>query len=78
MSAAASSTVALRHLGDRLAATCGLEAVVDMSLASLDELFGHGSALLLVYQSDLDRLVTMASRGYDPAASAPRSPSGRA
>ena len=65
VSAAASSTVALRHLGDRLAATCGLEDVIDTSLASLDELFGHGSALLLVYQSDLDRLVTIASRGYD-------------
>ena len=44
------TTIALSHLGDRLASTTGLEAVIDTSLDSIDELLGHGSSLLLVYQ----------------------------
>jgi adenylate cyclase len=42
-----------------------LEAVIDTSLDSLDELLGHGSSLLLVYHAELDRLVTLSSHGYD-------------
>ena len=57
--------LALRHLGDRLASTNGLEAVIDTSLESIDDLLGHQSSLLLVYQAELDRLVTLASHGYD-------------
>ena len=59
------AAVALRQLGDRLAATTGLETVIDTALESIDDLLGHGSSLLLVYQAELDRLVTLASRGYD-------------
>lgn len=59
--------VALRHLGNRLADTSGLEAVIDTSLDSIDELLGHGNSLLLVYHPELDRLVTLASHGYDSA-----------
>jgi adenylate cyclase len=59
------ATFALRQFGDRLASTTGLEAVIDTSLESIDDLLGHGSSLLLVYQAELDRLVTLASRGYD-------------
>jgi adenylate cyclase len=65
VSALEPAIVALRHLGDRLACTAGLEAVIDTSLDSIDELLGHGSSLLLVYQAELDRLVTLASHGYD-------------
>ena len=39
--------------------------MIDSSLEGLDDLLGHRSSLLLVYQSELDRLVTLASRGYD-------------
>jgi len=60
-----SAMLALRRVGDLLASACGLEAVIDSSLESVDELLGHGSSLLLVYQPELDRLVTLASRGYD-------------
>jgi hypothetical protein len=42
-----------------------LEAVIDTSLESIDDLLGHRSSLLLVYQPELDRLVTLASHGYD-------------
>ncbi len=59
------TTIALRRLGDRLASTTGLEVVIDASLDSIDELLGHRSSLLLVYQPELDRLVTLASHGYD-------------
>ncbi|HZX55381.1 MAG TPA: GAF domain-containing protein [Ilumatobacteraceae bacterium] len=65
MSDPSSAAIALRRLGDRLASTTGLEAVIDTSLESIDDLLGHRSSLLLVYQSELDRLVTLASRGYD-------------
>jgi signal transduction protein with GAF and PtsI domain len=59
------ATLALRHFGDRLASITGLEAVIDTSLESIDDLLGHPSSLLLVYQPELDRLVTLASHGYD-------------
>jgi adenylate cyclase len=65
VSQAGRATLALRQLGDRLASTTGLEAVIDTSLESIDDLLGHGSSLLLVYQPELDRLVTLATRGYD-------------
>ncbi|MCW2751837.1 MAG: GAF:Pyridoxamine 5-phosphate oxidase-related, FMN-binding protein [Aeromicrobium sp.] len=65
MSTLEPAIIALRHLGDRLASTAGLEAVIDTSLDSIDQLLGHGSSLLLVYQAELDRLVTLASHGYD-------------
>src|SRR3954470_5456851 len=61
----AQAIIALRRFGDRLASATGLETVIDTSLESIDDLLGHGSSLLLVYQSELDRLVTLASRGYD-------------
>ncbi|HZX53413.1 MAG TPA: GAF domain-containing protein [Ilumatobacteraceae bacterium] len=65
MSEPVQAIIALRHLGDRLSSATGLEAVIDTSLESIDDLLGHGSSLLLVFQSELDRLVTLASRGYD-------------
>ncbi|MDP9075545.1 MAG: GAF domain-containing protein [Actinomycetota bacterium] len=56
---------ALCQLGTRLAAVAGLEAVVDVTLIGLDELLGHRHSLLLVHQVETNRLVTLASRGYD-------------
>ncbi len=52
-------------LGDRLAAAASLEEVIDAALAGVDEVLGHPNSLLLVHQPDLDRLVTLASRGYE-------------
>jgi adenylate cyclase len=57
--------VALGWLGDRLSVASGLEAVVDTALEAVEQLLGHPTSLLLVYQPELDRLVTLASRGYD-------------
>lgn len=52
-------------LGDRLARASSLEEVIDAALVGVDELLGHRNSLLLVFQPDLDRLVTLASRGYE-------------
>lgn len=55
---------ALCELGSRLAAVTGFEEVVDVTLIGLEELLGYGHSLLLVHQVESDRLVTLASRGY--------------
>ena len=56
---------ALSALCTRVAVTTGLEEVVDVALLGLEELLGHGHSLLLVHEVETDRLVTLASRGYD-------------
>jgi adenylate cyclase len=57
--------VALAELGGRIATTVDVEGVVDAALLGIDELLGLQHALLLVHQPETDRLVTLASRGYD-------------
>ena len=64
MTAADRRLGALCELGARLAAVTGFEKVVDVTLIGLEELLGHGHSLLLVHQVETDRLVTLASRGY--------------
>jgi hypothetical protein len=58
---------ALQSLGDRLALVASLEDVIDTALSALEELLGHRSSLLLVHEPELDRLVTVASRGFGAA-----------
>jgi GAF domain-containing protein len=57
--------LAIAELGERIAATTEVEAVVDAALLGLDELLGFGHSLLLVLEPGTDRLVTLASRGYE-------------
>jgi adenylate cyclase len=52
-------------LGATVAAATSLEGVIDATLLGLEELFGHRHSILLVHQEEADRLVTLASRGYD-------------
>ena len=56
---------ALAELGHRIGAATGVEEVVDLALAGSDELLGLRHSLLLVHQVESDRLVTLASHGYD-------------
>lgn len=56
---------ALCQLGARVSAATALEEVVDVTLLGLDELLGHDHSLLLVHQVETDRLVTLASHGYE-------------
>lgn len=56
---------ALSELCGRVATTTGVEEVVDVALLGLEELLGHGHSLLLVHEVESDRLVTLASRGYE-------------
>ena len=55
----------LSALCTRVAVTTGLEEVVDVALLAMEELLGHRHSLLLVHEVETDRLVTLASRGYD-------------
>jgi adenylate cyclase len=57
--------VALAELGARIAATTDVEDVVDAVLLGVDELLGFTHSLLLVHEPETDRLVTLASRGYE-------------
>jgi len=52
-------------LGGRIAAGTDFENVVDVTLLGLDDLLGHDHSLLLMHQIETDRLVTIASRGYE-------------
>ncbi|MCU1483743.1 MAG: putative phosphoenolpyruvate-protein phosphotransferase [Actinomycetia bacterium] len=65
MTAADGWLVALAELGARIAATTDVEDVVDTVLLGVDELLGFTHSLLLVHEPETDRLVTLASRGYD-------------
>lgn len=65
MSATAGRLAALAELGGRIGAATGVEEVVDIALLGADELLGLGHTLLLLHEADTDRLVTLASRGYD-------------
>ena len=65
MSATAGRLAALAELGGRLGAATGVEEVVDIALLGAEELLGLGHSLLLLHEADTDRLVTLASRGYD-------------
>jgi len=56
---------ALCEFGVRISAAGSVEDVVDSALLGIDELLGHSHSLLLVHQVETDRLVTLASRGYD-------------
>jgi adenylate cyclase len=56
---------ALAELGQRIGAATGVEEVVDLALAGSDELLGLRHSLLLLHQVESDRLVTLASHGYD-------------
>ena len=56
---------ALADLCRRVAVATGLEEVVDVVLLGMEELLGHGHSLLLVHEVETDRLVTLASRGYE-------------
>jgi adenylate cyclase len=65
VTAPAAGLVAVAELGARIAATTEVEAVVDSTLLALDELLGFRHSLLLVHHPESDRLVTLASRGYE-------------
>ncbi len=55
---------ALAAYGARLAVASTLEALVDTGLEALEQLLGWRHSLLLLHQPELNRLVTVASRGY--------------
>ena len=65
MSATDGRLAALAELGHRIGAATGVEEVVDLALAGSDELLGLRHSLLLLHQVESDRLVTLASHGYD-------------
>ena len=65
MTAAEARLAGLADLCTRVAVTTGLEEVVDVALHGLEELLGHAHSLLLVHDVETDRLVTLASRGYE-------------
>ena len=56
---------ALDAYSDRLSRVTELEQVVDAALAGIGELFPSSNALLLVYEPELGKLVTLASHGYE-------------
>jgi len=56
---------AVATLSGRLAAAEDLDALLDVALASMEQLWGFEHAMMLVVEEDSDRLVTLASRGYD-------------
>jgi adenylate cyclase len=56
---------ALCELGSRIAGAQSLEEVVDATMSGLDELLGHRHSLLLLHHVETDRLVTLASCGYE-------------
>ena len=56
---------ALDAYSDRLSRATDLEQVVDAALAGIGDLFPSSNALLLVYEPELGKLVTLASHGYE-------------
>ena len=58
---------ALAAFGARLAGVCDVEEILDTALDATVELLGHPHVLLLLHDPATDRLVTVASRGYDTA-----------
>lgn len=56
---------ALAELAGRLGVATGVEEIVDITLAGIDELLGLAPSLLLIHEPERERLVTLASRGYD-------------
>ncbi|MCG6928185.1 MAG: GAF domain-containing protein [Acidobacteria bacterium] len=54
-------------LSRRLAEAEDLDALLDVALSSFEELWGIEHSMLLVLEEDSDRLVTLASHGYDRA-----------
>ena len=64
MTTPADGLTALAAVGARLAASHGLEAVVDAALDAVVDVLHHPHALLLLHDAPADRLVTYASRGY--------------
>jgi len=56
---------ALCKLGARIADAQCLEEVVDATMIGIDELLGHRHSLLLVHHVETDRLVTLATCGYE-------------
>jgi hypothetical protein len=56
---------ATRITCDRLSACTDLAELFDITLASLDELFGIQHTMLLMREGATERLYTVASRGYD-------------
>jgi hypothetical protein len=54
-------------LSRRLAEAEDLDALLDVALASFEELWGIEHSMLLVLEEGTDRLVTLASHGYDRA-----------
>lgn len=65
MTAPDARLAALCELGCRIAGAQCLEEVVDATMKGLDELLGHQHSLLLVHHVETDRLVTLATCGYE-------------
>jgi len=55
----------LATFGSTLADAGELEDIVDVALRAIDEIFGFRHVLMMLRQTESDRLTTIASRGYD-------------
>lgn len=55
---------ALQEFSERIQRTCGLEALFDAVLETLEHQFGFGNAIIALTGENPGRLVTIASRGY--------------
>jgi hypothetical protein len=58
------SAAAVAELTGRIARAAGLDTIVELTVASLDELFGFRHSLLLLVDEEGRTLYTIASRGY--------------
>jgi adenylate cyclase len=54
----------LQVVSDRIARAADLEELLDGALTALDELFGFSHGMILVHDEEIERLVTIGSRGY--------------
>lgn len=66
----------LRRASQRIAAATDLDALLDESLAALEEAFGFDHSMILLLDRRADRLFTVASRGYPSSGAGSEVPMG--